>query len=63
MPTFLVPEEVRVIFRKKTTKTIYRWLWEGKFPDARKVRRNWLIPEVDVEKFLKTLDMEGHKGT
>lgn len=57
MPNFLVPEEVREIFRKKTIKTIYRWIEEGKFPHAMKVERNWLIPEEDVTNRLKALDM------
>ena len=57
MPTYLVPEEVRVIFRKKSILTIYRWLWERKFPNAKKVERSWLIPEEDVAERLKELNM------
>lgn len=50
MPKLLTVAEVAGIFRK-SKKTIYRWIDEGKvFQDVRKVRDGYLIPEKEVER-------------
>lgn len=50
MPKLLTVAEVAVIFRK-SKKTIYRWIDEGKvFSDVRKVRDGYLIPEEEVQR-------------
>jgi len=59
MPKYLTTEEVQRLFRKKSRKTIYRWIEEGKFPHARKMNKEYLIPQVDVKKLIKTLDNSG----
>lgn len=50
MPKLLTVAEVAEICRK-SKKTIYRWIDEGKvFRDVRKVRDGYLIPEEEVQR-------------
>ena len=52
MPVFLTVEDVMKALRRGDD-TIYRWLQEGRFPNARKLNDGgWLIPEPDVVAFL-----------
>ena len=52
MPKFLTVQEVADILRR-STDTIYRWILDGDFPNAKKVKDGYLIPEADVFSILK----------
>lgn len=54
MPKLLTVTEVALIFRK-SNKTIYRWIDEGKvFARVVKVADGYLIPEDVVQKIINT---------
>ena len=36
-----------------STRTIYTYLYGGKFPNAKKIGREWQIPEKDIRNYLK----------
>jgi len=47
--TLLTPEEVMGIFKLKRIKTIYEWIADGLFPNVICVKRQYRIPQSDVE--------------
>ena len=49
MPKLFTVKEVAEHFHKRP-KTIWRWIAAGMFPNAKKVKDGWYIPEPDVEK-------------
>ena len=52
MSKLLTVAEVADIFRK-SKKTIYRWIDEGRvFNDVRRVRDGYLIPEEEVQRVI-----------
>ncbi len=59
MPKYLTTEEVQKIFRKKSRRTIYSWIDQGKFPHAKKIGKEYLIPEADV---LDRIEPEENNG-
>ena len=56
LPKYLTTEEVQKFFRKKSRRTIYNWINQGKFPNAKKIGKEFLIPETDVLEIVKTLE-------
>jgi len=53
VPKNYTVEDVRVIFKKKSRKTIYRWIRKGIFKEVIKVPDGYLIPENEVARMIE----------
>ena len=49
MPKYLTAAEVALELRR-SPRTVYRWLGEGFFPHAFKVKDGHLIPQADINR-------------
>lgn len=49
MPELLTPEEVAGIFKLKRIRTVYEWIADGLFPNVICVRKQYRIPQGDVD--------------
>lgn len=47
MPVFMTVQDVAKMLHRCPSR-VYNWIYENKFPNARKVIDGWLIPESDV---------------
>lgn len=52
MPNLLTPEEVAERFKLKRVRTIYVWIAEGLFPNVICIRKQYRIPETDVDQLI-----------
>lgn len=48
MPELLTVKELALHF-KKAEQTIQRWLRDGLFPHAKKVKGGWYVPRRDLD--------------
>ncbi len=52
MPRNLTVQKVSELISRRP-RTIYRWLREGMFPRAFKVKDGWFIPLADVKRMMR----------
>lgn len=49
MPELLTPEEVAAVFKLKRIRTVYDWIAEGLFPNVICIRKQYRIPQTDID--------------
>lgn len=59
MPELLTPEEVAGIFRIRRIRTIYEWIADGLFPNTILIKRQYRIPQPDVDALMTKLKLHG----
>jgi excisionase family DNA binding protein len=53
VPELLTPEEVAGIFKLKRIRTVYDWIAEGLFPNVICIRKQYRIPQADVDRLIE----------
>lgn len=53
MGELLTPEDVAGIFKLKRIRTVYDWIAEGLFPNVICIRKQYRIPQTDVDKLIE----------